>query len=436
MVRRIWGCILLGFCCLCYADGLTISVSHGQTIHTMVANRTIFLADPSVADLTTNNSNIIYISAKKVGTTTLYVVDLHGIVEMKTPIHVVNDVDELKEAISQIAPHENIQVVSTASNNVMLTGEVSSPDVAAHIEALAQNTMTNQGGSGGGGGKVLNFMRISKPAQIYLQVKVVELERDISHWLGLNDWSALYQSGSFGIFAASTMGIGTAAQMAAGAAGATTTTGIGSATWNINALIDAMDQNQLLTVLAEPNLTAMSGSKATFLAGGEFPILVPQGNISGSTTVEYKKFGVFLEFVPTLIEGDLINLKVRTQVSQLSTENQVELSGFLVPSLTTRTAETTIQQHSGQSFEIAGLLQNNIRDVIRKIPGLGDIPVLGQLFKSHNYTENKTELVIIVTPYLVKPSDQPLATPLDGISLKALDRTAYNHLVPNSYIME
>ena len=180
-------------------------------------------------------------------------------------------------------------------------------------------------------------------------------------------------------------------------------------------LLDALDKEGLITVLAEPNLTAVSGETAEFLAGGEFPVLVPGNN--GRVTISFKKFGVSLAFTPTLIGGSTISLKVKPEVSQLSSTGAVEVSGFVIPALTTRRAETTVELGSGQSFAIAGLLQNNITRDIERFPGLSDIPVLGSLFRSDQFKRDESELVIIVTPYIVRPvSSQLLALPTDGLT--------------------
>jgi pilus assembly protein CpaC len=183
--------------------------------------------------------------------------------------------------------------------------------------------------------------------------------------------------------------------------------------WDFNAVIDALEAEGLVTILAEPNLTALTGETASFLAGGEFPILVPSAD--GQVTIEFKKFGVSLAFTPTVIGETRINLHVRPEVSQLSNQNAVKLDTFEVPSLVTRRAETTVELGSGQSFAIAGLLQNNVTHDIRKFPALGDIPVLGALFRSDRFQRDETELVIIVTPYIVRPASRMrLAAPTDG----------------------
>jgi pilus assembly protein CpaC len=184
---------------------------------------------------------------------------------------------------------------------------------------------------------------------------------------------------------------------------------------NVNALIDALAQDGLITILAEPNLTAMSGETANFLAGGEFPITIPQGN--GTISIEFKSYGISLAFTPTLINDNRISLHVKPEVSELTTVGAVTINNNVVPSLTTRRAETTVEVASGQSFAIAGLLDNDQSQTVNKYPLLGDLPVLGTLFRSDRFQNGQTELVIIITPYIVKPSsDQQLATPMDGLA--------------------
>jgi len=173
--------------------------------------------------------------------------------------------------------------------------------------------------------------------------------------------------------------------------------------YTLSALIQALETNGLVTILSEPSLTALSGETASFLVGGEFPIPVPQGN-TGAVTVMFKKFGVSLAFTPTILENGKINLQVRPEVSQLSTQGAVNINGFQVPSLSTRRAQTTVELRSGQSFSIAGLLQNNASKFIQQMPGLGSIPILGALFRSERFKRDETELVIIVTPYIVQPA--------------------------------
>src|SRR5262249_30798151 len=195
---------------------------------------------------------------------------------------------------------------------------------------------------------------------------------------------------------------------------------------DINALLDALENHGLINVLAEPNLSAISGEPASFLAGGEFPIPVPQSN--NTISIDFKKFGVSLNFVATIAEGNRINLHVQPEVSQLTTTNAISIDSISIPALVTRRAETTIELSSGQSFAIAGLLQNNITQNLNKFPWLGDVPVLGSLFRSTAFQRDETELVVIVTPYIVRPTDTAnrLMAPSDGYAAPSDGRQVLN----------
>ena len=173
----------------------------------------------------------------------------------------------------------------------------------------------------------------------------------------------------------------------------------------VNAAIDALAEEGLVNVLAEPNLTALSGETASFLAGGEFPIPIDNGN--NGLTIEFKEFGISLAFTPTVLSADRISLKVRPEVSDLSEKGAITVNGLVIPALATRRAETTVELGSGQSFAIGGLMSSDIQNRLSKYPGLGDLPVLGALFRSTRFQSNETELVILVTPYLVRPVDEP-----------------------------
>ncbi len=257
---------------------------------------------------------------------------------------------------------------------------------------------------------MINRLAVAAPTQVNLRVRVAEVSREIEKQLGFN-WDIMGSVGGADIM------FSTINPFAAAVNADQILTQFGPGNWDINALIDALDDEGLISVLAEPNLTAMTGETASFLAGGEFPILVPQGN--DMITIEFKKFGVSLAFTPTIVNERRINLHVRPEVSQLSNEGAVSLpigvdQALFIPALTTRRAETTVELGSGQSFAIAGLLQNNISQDIHKFPGLGDVPILGALFKSDRFKRNESELVIIITPYLVRPAATAMASPNDG----------------------
>jgi pilus assembly protein CpaC len=213
----------------------------------------------------------------------------------------------------------------------------------------------------------------------------------------------------------------------------------GAANWLTLATVDALAQEGLITTLAEPNLTATNGQPASFLAGGEFPVPVASAINAGvqTVTVEFKKFGVSLDVTPTIIDPDHLNLRIRSEVSQLSSNGAVILNNITISALSTRRAETTVELGSGQSYVLAGLLQNNDTQNVSKVPGLGDIPILGQLFRSQQFQRNESELVIIVTPYLVNPAPRVanLAAPTDGLvpahdALQVLHGGLYRQQLP------
>ncbi len=374
---------------------LNLEVSKGKLVRLDRAAHTVFVADPDIADIQVKSPRLIYLLARKPGETTLFAVDEQERVLANIPVIVSHNLGGLRRAASELVPGANI-AVSSVEGAIVIEGDVENATQARDIANLAEKFLPE-------GGSVLNRLRVTAPNQINLRVRVAEITRGVDKQLGFN-WTA---AGSLGGL---TLGLATANPFSGAALNSVT----GSTTqggWNLNSVIDALEEEGLVQILAEPNLTATSGETASFLAGGEFPILVPGSD--GSVTIDFKKFGVSLAFTPTLVGSRRINLHVRPEVSQLSTTNAVTLANFQVPALTTRRAETTVELGSGQSFAIAGLLQNNVTHDISKFPGLGDVPVLGNLFKSDRFQRDESELVIIVTPYLVKPVSQRLAAPTD-----------------------
>ena len=246
-----------------------------------------------------------------------------------------------------------------------------------------------------------NQLQVTGAAQVNLRVRVAEVSRSVSRQLGFN-WSTIFSVGSFAI--------GLETGRLAGAAGSTLIgNGIDSVFGSVasrrangSAVLDAMANEGLVSILAEPNLTAESGGTANFLAGGEIPIPIPQA--LGVTSIEYKQYGVSVAFTPTVLSTGRIAVKVRPEVSEIDRANALTLNGVVVPALTTRRAETSVELSSGQSFAIAGLIQSNDSNNVQKLPWLGDIPILGQLFRSNQFQRQQTELVIVVTPYVVRPA--------------------------------
>ncbi|MDX9861525.1 MAG: type II and III secretion system protein family protein [Rhodospirillales bacterium] len=384
------------------ATSLQIEANRGRLVRLERAAATVFIANPDVADIQVKSPTLIYLMGKKAGQTTLFAVDDAEAVLANIEIAVTHNLERLSRAVHDLHPEADIRI-SSIDGAVIVDGIVESASAAENVRRLAESFA-------GGPEAVINRIAVTAPSQINLRVRVAEVSRDIDKQLGLN-WNAIGSLGGLSI------GLVTSNPFFSNVTTQTLAMGASPGkNWDINAVIDAMEGEGLVKVLAEPNLTALSGETASFLAGGEFPILVPDSD--GRVTIKFKKFGVSLAFTPTLLGGDRINLHVRPEVSQLSNANSVTLNNFEIPSLVTRRAETTVELGSGQSFAIAGLLQNNVTHNINKFPGLGDIPVLGGLFRSDRFQREESELVILVTPYVVQPTTKAkfLAAPTDGFA--------------------
>jgi len=377
-------------------DQLELEVGKGKLVRLDGPARTVFVADPTIADIQVKSPRLIYLLARKPGETTLFAVDADEHVLANIPIKVSHNLSRLRQAISDLVPGAAITIESV-EGSIIIGGEVDSATAAKDIIDVAEKFIAV-------GGSVINRLNINAPNQVNLRVRIAEISRDIDKQLGFN-WTLAGALGGLPITLATTNSFTSTALHSV-------TSSLSKQGWNLNSVIDALEDEGLVQILAEPNLSAISGETASFLAGGEFPILVPGDGTS--VTIEFKKFGVSLAFTPTVIGKNRINLHVRPEVSQLSSTNSVTLNNYSVPSLTTRRTETTVELASGQSFAIAGLIQNNVTHDVSKFPGLGDVPILGQLFKSDRFQHDESELVIIVTPYMVKPTSQRLSAPTDG----------------------
>lgn len=384
---------------------IRLEASQGLLLRLDRPAHAVFVADPEVADIQVKSPRLIYLLGKRSGQTTLYAVDDQEQVLANRRILVEHDLTRLRDTLRVAIPSAAIGVQSVNSN-VVLTGTVRSPNESEDARRLAAAITADPK-------KVINNLGVTAPAQVQLRVRVAEVSRDVLKQFGIN-WDATLTAGSFLLGLATGNPLMAAGQFLTRSGGAGNVfTSFSAGKLDVNGLIDALDDQGLITILAEPNLTAISGKSATFLAGGEFPIIVPDSN--NRTTVEFKQFGVSLGFTPTIVGPDRISLHVTPEVSQLSNNGAVQIAGFAIPALTTRRAETTVELGSGQSFAIAGLMQNNITHDLNKFPGLGDLPVLGALFRSTRFQRNESELVIIVTPYLVRPVSTQLAAPTDGM---------------------
>ena len=385
---------------------IVLEASKGTLIRLDRAASTVFVADPEVADVQVKSPRLVYLMAKQPGETVIYAVDREERVLLNQRVSVSHNLSRLRATLKSMLPGSDVEV-ETMDKTLVLSGRVLSARDAEAAQRLAMRLVKDEK-------DLVNQISVVAPNQVHLRVRVAEVSRDILKQFGIN-WNAVFRTGNFLFgFATGLPAVNALGQSLVRNNGTNSIVGgFRNGSIDLNGVIDALDDEGLITILAEPNLTAVSGESATFLAGGEFPILVPEND---KITVEFKQFGVSLAFTPVLV-GERISLKVNPEVSQLTTTGAVQLAGFTIPALTTRRAETTVELGSGQSFAIAGLLQNNITRDVSKLPGLGELPVLGGLFRSDRFQRNETELLIIVTPYIVRPVDSKrLSTPTKSLT--------------------
>jgi len=382
---------------LASTEVLQIELQKGKIIRVDRPAATVFVANPDVADVETRSQRTVFVYGKKAGETTLYVLDADDRPLLNVTVRVTHNLSRLNQMIRSIAPDAEVTVTSI-DGGVVVEGAIEDPQTAEEVISTVKTFL-------GAEEAILNRLSITAPTQVNLRVRFAEVSREVLRVLGVT-WGASKlpvfdpvtgaqtNKTTFNIF--STRPDFT---LDAEANTAIINQRIGPA--NLQATIDALEKEGLISVLAEPNLTALSGETASFLAGGEFPI--PVGVDNNEIAIEFKEFGVSLAFTPTVLSGNRISLRVRPEVSQLSETGAIILQNIQIPGLSTRRADTTIELASGQSFAIAGLIQNRKTHDINKVPGLGDVPILGQLFQSKGFRNEETELVIIATPYLVKP---------------------------------
>lgn len=393
------------------ADQINIEVGKGQVIRLPRPAATVFVADPEIADVQAQSPSIIYLFGRKSGSTSLFAVDEDDELLLRSAVRVQHNLKGLQDAITRLIPGGAV-TVSSVDGSIVLDGKVDSPTQAQELSELASRFL-------GEDESLLNRTRVGAPTQVHLRVRVAEVSRDVIKEFGFN-WENLFNTGNFSFgFASGRDLVGAGGGIFRGSPNAGgDAPGIGFGSFNsgsasVNAAIDALAEEGLVTVLAEPNLTALSGETASFLAGGEFPI--PVASDDNEIEIEFKEFGISLAFTPTVLSENRISLRVRPEVSELSENGAININGLIIPALATRRAETTVELGSGQSFAVGGLLSNDVQNTVSKFPGLGDLPILGTLFRSQRFQTSETELVIMVTPYLVKPVSEPiLASPVDG----------------------
>jgi pilus assembly protein CpaC len=376
---------------------LVIESGSGRVVQLPRPVASVFAADPRVAEARPASPTSLFIFGVAPGRTTIAALDAQGASIAQHEVTVRPNgfgAGEAQSVLSRILPGNRIRV-ETRGNGVALLGEVATAAEAEQAVAVARAHLSE-------GQVVDNRLSVLGQVQVNLRVRIAEVSREVTRQLGI-DWQAI---GNIGRFSAALATVNSTANVTSPASRLIARY---AGNPDVNALIDLLAQDRLITVLAEPNLTAMSGETASFLAGGEFPI--PVGLRDGTVTIQFKQYGVGLAFVPTVMSPERISLRVRPEVSELSETGAVRLtsgnSSIQIPALTVRRAETTVELGSGQSFAIAGLLTDNSTSLGRAIPGVGEVPVLGALFRSDRYLRNETELVIIITPYVVRPQSDP-----------------------------
>ena len=374
---------------------VSLTVGTGQLIKVGTEFASLFIANPDVADVEVKSPRLLYLTGVGVGETTLFAVDENDDVLMSAMIQVTHNNAALKRGIAQVAPGQSV-TVNTVDQSLVITGSVKTPDQAADIVQVASQFVDDPS-------QIVNRMSVAAPTQVNLQVRIAEVNRNIDRQLGIR-WGALGIS-SDGRVQFGFVGGGNPNVEAAGN-GYGVGVSYASPRLNVDVLLQALSEEGMVTILAEPNLTARSGETANFLAGGEFPYAVRNDL---QNTIQFKDFGIGLNFTPTVVDDNRISLKVATEVSDLDFSANSE-----VPSIRARRAETTVDLASGQSFAIAGLMQKSSSQAASQFPGLGDVPVVGALFRSTGFQRGQTELVIIVTPIIVQPTTARRSrTPVD-----------------------
>jgi pilus assembly protein CpaC len=392
--------------------GLTlgVAINKSQTLRVPRPFARLAVGNAEIADVSPVTSSVAYLLGKQIGTTNLTLYDKAGAVIAVVDVAVGPDAMGLKQKLAEILPTETLGV-QVANDSLILTGTASSAAAWQRAATIAEPYAPR---------KVLNMASVGTAQQILLEVRFAEVQRGAVQALGIN-------SVNFGGPARGLLGTGATGGTVIGPGTAVS----GAITTNLQfpglaVNFQALERQGLIRTLAQPNIIALSGETANFLAGGEFP--VPTGvTQNGQITIEFKQFGVALAFTPTLLEDGLINLLVAPEVSSLDPAAGIDLNAFRIPGLKVRRARTTVELRDGQTFALAGLIQNDFRDTINRVPLLGRIPLFGALFRSSGFERQETELVIIVTPRLVRPV--PAGTGIELPTDKTLEPAPHEFLM-------
>jgi pilus assembly protein CpaC len=385
---------------------LELTSGKSKVLDLPVAIKRASLANPDVADTVVLSPTQIYLTGKATGVTNLTLWNESGKMMGMYDVVIAPDLTRLKENLHKTLPDEKGILVTSSHDHITLSGTASNANNLTRALSIAEAYAPK---------KVVNAMQVGGVQQVMLEVRVAEMNRELIRRLGIN--FNYMGPENFGISLLNNLTVlnkltqvGPAAtfidQAATQSINGVFGFGTGSLSWT--GYVDALKEENLVKVLAKPTLVALNGQEAAFLAGGEFPIPVPQA--FGLVTIQFKKFGVGLVFTPNIMNSKHISLNVAPEVSELDFQNALRTQGFIVPAITTRRAATTIELADGQSFAIGGLMRDNVRESVKKFPLLGELPIIGMLFRSSSFQKNETELLIIVTPHLVKPLDMTAQT--------------------------
>ncbi len=409
------------------SDQIThITLGRSVTVETKRRLAKIYITNPEILDSYTASPNQVIITAKKTGSSTLLLWDEAG--ESKTYLFSADlNVESLRASMRQILPNDNIEVESR-EGTITLSGTVGTSVIADSAVKLASVYSKDVANS-----LLINSGRVK---QVKLEVKIVEVDRSKMNSFAFN----FFSTGGNNTASTSTGQYPSTISSTAGTGGKTVTIAnplnfsIYSSKLNIGATLQDLQSMQLAQILAEPNITAISGQKAAFLAGGEFPFPVVQSSSTGAPTITlmFRPYGVRLDFTPVVNVDDTIDLKVAPEVSALDYTNSVNIAGYTIPAISTRRAETQVVLKSGQTFAISGLLDNRTADQFSKTPGIASVPVLGQLFKSKNINHTESELIVIVTPTLVDPLTEDIPVRLPQSAVPTIDPRAFDRNFPSS----
>ncbi len=421
-MRKVWAASLLGLALATSAlspvaaetlrvmqgaasSALNVPMNRAVVVESDVPFAELSIANPGIADISTLSDKTIYVLGKAPGRTTLTILSPDGKLIANVEIQVTPDIGEFKERLQQILPGEKIEV-RTANDGIVLSGTVSSTAKLDRALDLANRYAPE---------RVSNLMSVGGTQQVMLKVRFAEMQRSVSKSLSAS--LALGGAGRVetGSYLTGKNALGAPITAKSGTQGAAEI-GFSVGSLEFGVLLEALESKGMVRTLAEPNLTALSGQEAKFLAGGEYPIPISSKD---GITIEYKPFGVELNFTPVVVDEDIINLRINAAVSSLDPSVSVGQSGGVtVNAFRRRETSTTVEMRDGESFAIAGLLQDDFRDLSGQVPWLGEVPILGALFRSSEYQRSQSELVIIVTPHLVTPSrGEALALPTDRVKL-------------------